>query len=1107
MLKKTLAFILSLTFVLSAFGVATVFSGVITAGAVYYDYYEYIKLPGWGQFTAQDLTEIYNPGLTLSQVDVPDFAPENVTYATRVYVDNSKPGEYEGHICLGSFVTLNLNEINPDGNPINIQWAAKRAPSSGATLADGRDFSDDTGICFWVAHNSAGEYVGGVKINLFCLPYAGPTGYYTGDDPAMVDAMNGFVFEANKTPDADGYVYFDFKTDFQQVDWFWRQDDGKNYSILNAANQGKYRPLPYNMMPYINAMTISFGTASTGDVYYIGDFCAYKDSRIHTDELAEAIDMFDALDSEAYTEESYAETTEVYLRAYEMFVDENLQEKYTQREVDSMAKELIDSIKALMPMFPGRSPVKLAGFGVWDDEDLETISDGGTSLDPVVFADEGVGPDEPTLEIIANGDSTFSAPYYGWSCFKSTIDEDGEEVAVKNPFGADLSDTDGIRFWLKNPEELAPTAMQIIVGVSGEAEFIVEDSAIKRPMEAGESGYVSASWSTFYENTDEGYEIFDCLDRLDYFGIQFEDLRQVFYFVSDLHAFNWSRQNADTTALIQTLNNTIAYVEELDEADYTPRSWEKLMIAIADGEALLDRYGVDQDEVDAAQAEIEKRVNRLFKLGPNNPTLEELNYLYALISSAKNYWRGNYVSTTYNAMKAVLDTAEEAADDSITSEYCREISASLEAAIGGLIPITNGGHIEKGFFSFESYTGRDLSKASGDRTKDVRYTLVKKKDAPILPEGYDQALLMESLVDMSSGEGDEHGVLQFKSMYRNGAGSPVFIEPSTGDPLVGDLTGSDGFLVWVGVNDVNLVSDGTFRVGVSDCDIGPLFEMHAIDIPLPPTGSGWIYIPWNYFDHYDEWTHGEPIRLNNIRFYIFRFDGKIKQGLQVYITGMQAYTGTAQTANVQPAFSNLTDGQVVDVSEGDFIPMWNAGNAMLDGKFFTCGSSVTANGDHTFKLINGDKQTVVNFTVTGGEVVYDRPVVYGVANGDEYTEPVTLTWNVGEATLNGEPIEQSTVVSEPGEYTVIVVNGDKETTVTFTIKSAAPEVKRGDMDGDNEITVADALRALRIAAKLVQPTDNDVATGDIDKDGDITVADALKILRVAAKLADEGSLA
>ena len=63
----------------------------------------------------------------------------------------------------------------------------------------------------------------------------------------------------------------------------------------------------------------------------------------------------------------------------------------------------------------------------------------------------------------------------------------------------------------------------------------------------------------------------------------------------------------------------------------------------------------------------------------------------------------------------------------------------------------------------------------------------------------------------------------------------------------------------------------------------------------------------------------------------------------------------------------------------------------------------------------------------------------------------------------------------------------------------------GDMDGDGEITVSDALRALRIAAGL------DVATatkgtrsailGDVDGDGAVTVADALAILRKAAGLA------
>ena len=67
---------------------------------------------------------------------------------------------------------------------------------------------------------------------------------------------------------------------------------------------------------------------------------------------------------------------------------------------------------------------------------------------------------------------------------------------------------------------------------------------------------------------------------------------------------------------------------------------------------------------------------------------------------------------------------------------------------------------------------------------------------------------------------------------------------------------------------------------------------------------------------------------------------------------------------------------------------------------------------------------------------------------------------------------------------------------------SAQAYKKGDPDNDGYITVADALTALRVAAKLVEPTAHLIATCDVDGDGEITVADALSILRVAAKLVD-----
>ena len=60
----------------------------------------------------------------------------------------------------------------------------------------------------------------------------------------------------------------------------------------------------------------------------------------------------------------------------------------------------------------------------------------------------------------------------------------------------------------------------------------------------------------------------------------------------------------------------------------------------------------------------------------------------------------------------------------------------------------------------------------------------------------------------------------------------------------------------------------------------------------------------------------------------------------------------------------------------------------------------------------------------------------------------------------------------------------------------------GDLDGDDKLTVSDALGVLRIAAKTAECTAEALKLGDIDGDGVITVADALAILRVAAKIVD-----
>ncbi len=67
----------------------------------------------------------------------------------------------------------------------------------------------------------------------------------------------------------------------------------------------------------------------------------------------------------------------------------------------------------------------------------------------------------------------------------------------------------------------------------------------------------------------------------------------------------------------------------------------------------------------------------------------------------------------------------------------------------------------------------------------------------------------------------------------------------------------------------------------------------------------------------------------------------------------------------------------------------------------------------------------------------------------------------------------------------------------------APQGKMGDLNGDENVTAADALVALQVAAKLTEETDAYHTYGDMNGDGSITAADALVMLQIAAKLVPE----
>src|SRR5690606_36059156 len=150
-----------------------------------------------------------------------------------------------------------------------------------------------------------------------------------------------------------------------------------------------------------------------------------------------------------------------------------------------------------------------------------------------------------------------------------------------------------------------------------------------------------------------------------------------------------------------------------------------------------------------------------------------------------------------------------------------------------------------------------------------------------------------------------------------------------------------------------------------------------------------------------------------------------------------------------PEITGVDDGASYNT---EVAPAFNEGTATLNGEPFNSGTEVTDEGDYTLIVTDaaGNADTV-GFTI-------DEPVpeVTGVDDGASYDEDVTVTFNEGEATLNGEPYNPGTEVTDEGDYTLIVTDAaGNADTVGFTIDKTVPAITGVD-DGasyDEDVTV------------------------------------------------------
>lgn len=140
-----------------------------------------------------------------------------------------------------------------------------------------------------------------------------------------------------------------------------------------------------------------------------------------------------------------------------------------------------------------------------------------------------------------------------------------------------------------------------------------------------------------------------------------------------------------------------------------------------------------------------------------------------------------------------------------------------------------------------------------------------------------------------------------------------------------------------------------------------------------------------------------------------------------------------ETAEMIDLADSMLDAMTVPNQNGDKFKVAIASPTPIthEGKLFTLRMKLkveAAPTDELCKLL----QVKINEQITWQ--ANDRILLIGVTDGATYKDNVTITFNEGTATLNGEPFTSGDTVAPHGEYTLIITDtGGKTRTVNFTI--------------------------------------------------------------------------
>ncbi|MDO4843006.1 MAG: bacterial Ig-like domain-containing protein, partial [Phoenicibacter congonensis] len=224
---------------------------------------------------------------------------------------------------------------------------------------------------------------------------------------------------------------------------------------------------------------------------------------------------------------------------------------------------------------------------------------------------------------------------------------------------------------------------------------------------------------------------------------------------------------------------------------------------------------------------------------------------------------------------------------------------------------------------------------------------------------------------------------------------------------------------------------------------------------------------------------------------------------------------TSIAVTTKPTKTSYFKGETLDVTGGKITAKYSDGSSEVVSMTASMVSGFNSSTTGTKTLTVTYNGKTATFTVSVIEKALSRIMVTTLPSKTVYIIGESLNVSGGKITAyyndNTSTIINMTASMVSGFNSS--TTGTKTLTVTYEGKTATFQIRvtdgaglKGDADGDGLITVADALAALRVAAKLAEATPEMISICDTDGDGWITVADALAILRVAAKLANASSL-